>query len=113
MVRKVKKYERILKEFLSEYINDRKSRRDSVYQFITDAEHHHYQVIRNGWDGDRFIHHIVFHFEIKDDAKIWVWVNNTDIELLHELLLLGVPDTDVVVGFYPPSLREMSNLVAA
>ena len=70
-------------------------------------------MIGNGSNGDRFIHYIVFHFEINYDAKIRIWGNNTDIELLHELLFVSVPDTDIVGGFYLPSLSEMSNSVAA
>ena len=113
MVRRIKKYERIISDMLTTYVNERAERKDSTYQLIIDTVHHHYQVIRNGWDNDRFIHHIVFHFEIKADGKIWIWVNKTDVEIDADLIQEGVFPADIVVGFYPAYLRELSNSIAA
>jgi hypothetical protein len=114
MVRRIKRYERLIREMLTDFVEERANRTDSTYQLITDTEHHHYQVIRNGWDGDKFIHHIVFHLEIKSDSKIWIWVNKTDIAIDEDLMDEGVPAEDIVVGFYPSYLRESAeNLTVA
>jgi hypothetical protein len=109
MDRKIKKYERFLRTLLTNYVAERATRKDSTYQLVIDNKNHHLQVIRNGWDDDRLIHHFIFHFEIKSDGKIWIWVNKTDMDLGQELRLKGIPNSDIVLGFHPPYLRDLSD----
>jgi hypothetical protein len=113
MERKIKKYERILIKMLSDYIAKRSNRKDFVYQLVTDTKHHHFQVIRQGWEEDLLIHQFVFHFEVKTDGKIWLWANKTDIDVGQELRLQGVPNSDIVLGFFPPYMREWSDYAVA
>lgn len=111
--KKIKKYERLLQGFLTEYVAERTDRKDLGYQLILDNVRRHYQVILNGFDNHRFVHKILFHFEIKETGKIWIWANETDIEIGILFRLQGVPITDIVLGFFPPHLRELSEYAVA
>jgi XisI protein len=113
MERKIKKYERLLIKLMSNYIQERSPRKGFNYQLITDTKNHHFQVIRNGWDDDLLIHQLIFHFEVKADNKIWLWVNQTDIDVGQVLQLQGVPNSDIVLGFFPPYMREWSDYAVA
>ena len=113
MGRKVKKYEKILIAWLSAYTKDWTSD-EMEYQFVCDTEHHLYQVIRIGFDGDVFRHIIVFYFQIKaDTGKVWLWVNNTDILVTDDLVKLGILPSDIVLGFHPTYVRPYTGFAVA
>ena len=69
-------------------------------------------LFRTGWDGERRMHHCIFHFDIKD-GKIWLQANNTDIEIDLELAEMGITKEEIVVGFHRPSRREYSDFAIA
>jgi XisI protein len=107
--RKIIKHSRLVKTLLTEYVAERAHRNDLNYQLLIDPVHRHYQVILNGWQEHQFVHRILFHLEVKTDAKIWIWVNKTELDIGTVLGLQGVPLTEMVLGFYPVHLRELSD----
>ena len=112
MDRKVEIYDKILSEWLADYVQNWTS--DQIeYQFIHDSAHYHYQVVKIGWDGSVFRHIVIFHFQIKETGKIWIYVNRTDIEIGEELTLLGIPKSDIVIGFQPASIRSYTGYAVA
>ena len=54
-----------------------------------------------GWLRDKTIYGCVIHLDIKNE-KIWLQYNGTEIDIAEELVELGVPKTDIVLGFQPP-----------
>lgn len=100
-------------EILNDYVERRSAHPNFKYELISDTLHHHYQVIRVGWDEQKFLHQVLFHFQIKEDGKIWIWVNKTEVEIDRELLMRGVPATDMVIGFQTPFMRELSGFAVA
>jgi hypothetical protein len=48
------------------------------------------------------------HFDIKDD-KIWIQCNFTDVDIAQELMELGIPREDIVLGFHPAYLRPYTD----
>ncbi len=77
-------------------------------QVIADTERDHYQLVTIGWDKGRFIHHVLFHFDIINE-KIWIQQNWTEAELGEMLQEMGVPKTDIVIGFLPEDARALSD----
>lgn len=73
-------------------------------ELIFDTLHDHYQLMRIGWNGLSRVYHSVIHFDIKND-KIWIQQNMTDVDLAQELLEMGVPKEDIVLGLQPPYKR--------
>ena len=74
-------------------------------QTIFDTERDHYQVLYNGWRHKKRIFGPVLHLDIKD-GKIWIQWNGTEDDIAAELVALGIPKHDIVLGFHTPLLRQ-------
>ncbi|MEY4904822.1 MAG: hypothetical protein RLZZ292_2637 [Bacteroidota bacterium] len=105
MVRKLKKYQSYIETFLEEEAADRTS--SSInWEVVTDTKHHHYQLVETGWYNKKHIYRVLFHLQIKENEKIWLLVNNTDILVAEELVKKGVASSDIVLGFQPENVRQ-------
>ena len=82
-------------------------------QIITDTIHDHYQFVSLGWDGLIFSYSVIFHFDIKPDGKIRIQANNTDRDVAEEFEQMGVPKSDIVIGFQPPQYRPYTGYAVA
>jgi hypothetical protein len=82
-------------------------------QIISDFEHNHYQFVSMGWDGQIFSYSVIYHLDIKPDGKIWIQANNTDRDIAAELEQMGVPKSDIVLGFQPPVFRPYTGYAVA
>jgi XisI protein len=106
---KVKKYQDALVTLLNDYVEFLSGSSSTVKtQAVSDKEHNHFQLLRIGWDDVRyqFVFGVLFHFDIID-GKIWLQFNNTEFMVVDELIELGVPKSDIVLGFNPPNVRKM------
>jgi hypothetical protein len=74
------------------------------YQLVTDTEHDRYQLLDVGWQDLKRIYNCYIHLDIKD-GKIWIQRNMTEADLAQELVELGVPKEDIVLGLHPPYKR--------
>lgn len=75
-------------------------------EIVADTTRNHFQLLMLGWENEhKFFHNTIFHFDIKPDGKIWIQVNNTDIDIGAELVERGVEKSDIVLGFKPARYR--------
>ncbi|MGB7442204.1 MAG: XisI protein [Coleofasciculaceae cyanobacterium] len=109
---KVEKYRDCIKKVLTEYASYKPSYGEVEMQVVFDSEHDHYQVVRVGWDNKQRVYGCPMHLDIKD-GKIWIQQNGTEIDLGEELVNLGVPKDDIVVGFHPPYLRQFTEFAVS
>lgn len=109
---KVKKYQSIILTFLQEQASYRVANADLQNQVIADTERNHFQLVRVGWRKDRFVHVCPFHFDIQG-GKIWIQQNRTDVEVAEALTEMGVPPSDIVIGFLPAEIRAASGFAMA
>jgi len=112
MDEKIKKYQHLLKDFLTEEA-DSKAIPEIEFQVVADEQNNHFQLVETGWFDKRFIHSVIFHFQIKPDGKIWLLANNTDMLVAEELVKRGVPASDIVLGFHPPYIRQHTGFAVA
>ncbi|HOY20375.1 MAG TPA: XisI protein [Haliscomenobacter sp.] len=112
MDKKIKKYQQVLEAFLQEEA-DSKTIPGIEFQMITDTRNNHFQLVETGWFEKQFIHSVIFHFQIKPDGKIWLFANNTDMQVAEELVKRGVPASDIVIGFHPQSVRQFTGFAVA
>jgi XisI protein len=77
------------------------------YQWLFDTERHHYQLLVNGWEGQKRIHGIVVHIEIRD-GLVWVQQDNTDYGVVEALVRLGIPKDKIVLGWQSLLMRKHS-----
>ncbi|QIR39223.1 XisI protein [Tolypothrix sp. PCC 7910] len=98
-------YRQCIQELLTEYSKVPPINEDIEAQRIFDTENEHYQILNVGWDKHRRIYNCVMHLDIKN-GKIWIQRNQTDKLLADELVAMGVPKQDIILGLQPVYARE-------
>lgn len=101
-------YRQRIKALLSQYVSLSKPNEQYESQILFDEAHDHYLWLDVGWDGSKRIYHPVIHFDIKD-GKIWLQENMTDLNPAEELVEMGVPRADIVLGLQPPYKRPYTD----
>ena len=94
------------------YANDRLSNGEIDSQLIFDIERDHYQITNIGWDGNRRVHSCVLHLDIID-GKVWIQHNSTEMAIGSELSKMGILNSDIILGFQAPYLRQYTDFGVA
>lgn len=82
-------------------------------QTITDDKHGQYLLYNNTWLKERRYYGCFLHLEVKDDGKIWIHHDGTELILAEKLLESGVPQQDIVLGFRAPIVRPDTGFAVA
>jgi predicted protein tyrosine phosphatase len=109
---KVAQYRECVQTLLHQYAKDDVSDDEIEVQIIFDTERDHYQWMNVGWQQFNRIYRCIIHFDIKDE-KIWLQQNLTDQNPAEELVEMGVPREDIVLGLQPPYKRQYTEYGAA
>lgn len=105
---KITKYRDCVIKLLTSYTNDDVSDNEVEVQLILDTERNHYQWMNVGWQELNRIYRCVMHFDIKD-GKIWLQQNLTDLNPAEELVEMGIPREDIVLGLQAPYKRQYTD----
>lgn len=105
---KLTQYRQYIQTLLSQYASDDISDEQVEVQLILDTERDHYQWMNVGWQGLNRIYRCVMHIDIKNE-KIWIQQNLTDQNPAEELIKMGVPREDIVLGLQPPYKRPYTD----
>jgi hypothetical protein len=105
-------YRTIIKQILNQYATYKPSHGDIETQTIFDTENDHYQIVSIGWENKHRVYGCSIHIDIKDE-KIWLQTNNTELDIGQDLIKMGVPKENIVVGFQPPYVRSFSGYAIA
>lgn len=100
-------YRNLVQALLTQHAQSKPAYGDIEAELIFDTERDRYQIVHMGWHHQRRIHHAIMHIDIRD-GKIWILHNTTEHDLAVELLEMGVPREDIVLGLYPPELRQFT-----
>ncbi|MBJ7900780.1 MAG: XisI protein [Cyanobacteria bacterium RI_101] len=100
-------YREVIQKILGDY-SERRSDENIESQAIFDLKRDHYQVVNVGWENGKRVYGCVLHLDIKND-KIWLQYNGTEIDIGQELVELGVPKTEIVLGFQAPHRRQYTD----
>ncbi len=79
---------------------------------LFDTARDNYLVLDAGWDGVRRLHHILAHLRLRN-GKIWVEADNTDTKIVQQLLDAGIPKEAIVLAFYSPQKRPLTEFAVA
>lgn len=105
---KIKRYREFIKQILTEH-SPLDSPQDTVQpQLIFDTEGDHYQLSYVGWQGNKRVFGPVMHFDILN-GKIWLQYNGTEDSVAEKLVEMGVPRSDIVIGFHSPFKRQFTS----
>jgi hypothetical protein len=76
-------------------------------ELIFDIQRNRYLVVHIGWEGEKRTYGTMIHVDIKD-GKIWIQRDFTEEGIPNQLVDLGVPKTDIVLGFRAPHIRQFT-----
>lgn len=107
---KIDYYRQCIQKILIKYSNYYPWEKDNniEVQLIFDTERDHYQILELGWDNFYRIYDCVMHLDLKDQ-KIWIQRNTTDLKIAEDLLEMGIPKEDIVLGLQSPYKRQYTN----
>lgn len=109
---KLTDYRNIIKSALSRHA----SQKPSIGQIITtpvfDEHNDNYMVVDMGWDPTGRVHSVILHLHLLNE-KVWIEVDETEGGIAQELLDAGIPKQDVVLGFYRPERRKLTEFAVA
>jgi len=111
-VDKLRHYRNIVKQVLSQHAAYVPSHGQIETIPIFDERHEHYLLLDVGWDRIGRVHATVLHVRLRDD-KVWVERDGTETGIAQELLEAGVPKEDIVLGFYRPERRALTDFAVA
>ncbi len=96
---KMKKYNQILQALILKYASFKPRYTSNEWQPICDQEHGEYLLLKFvlGNDGESKNKYPIFHFRLKN-GKVLIEENNTDSDILSELLDLGIANGDIVMA---------------
>ncbi len=109
---KLEQYRQCIQNLLSNYAAIPIANGEIESQTVFDIQQDRYQVMNVGWDGNRRVHGCALHLDIKD-GKIWVQQNTTELRIAHELVAMGIPKEDIILGFQAPYMREYTGFGVA
>lgn len=104
---KLENYGEIIRKLLIRYMEYKPSYGEVEIDRIFDKENNHYQIISIGWNDQKRIYNPMMHIDIKN-GKIWIQHNTTEVDIALDLMEMGVPKSDIVIGFNTPKMRQLS-----
>jgi hypothetical protein len=109
---KLNSYRRIIEQTLTEIADYIPQDDQSPHKTVFDRNSDSYALIEAGWVENQRIHQFIIHLEIIN-GKVWVQVDNTDLNVTRELERSGIPKSDIVLGFQPPTVRPFTEYAVA
>lgn len=111
---KLSRYRTIVQKILTEYdcLFASTSIEDSENCLVFDEQRDQYLWLHMGWQGKQRLKGMTIHIRIKNE-KIWIEEDWTEEGVATELLSAGVPQEDIVLAFYPPEERYLTEFAVA
>ncbi len=106
------KYREIIKRIIAEYAQFKPAHGDIQIETVFDEARDHYELVHVGWKGNERIHGSVIHLDLVGD-KIWVQHDGTEAGIATELVEAGIPKDKIVLGFYLPRRRQLTDFAVA
>lgn len=104
---KIEEYRQYVQQLLTKYSSYKPAYGDVEVETIFDLERDHYQIVHVGWENKHRVYGCSMHIDIKGE-KVWIQQNRTEVDIADELVAMGVPKEDIVIGFHSPTMRKFS-----
>ena len=109
---KLEDYREKIKQILTTYSQYKPSYGKIEVERVFDVERDHYQIISVGWNNQKRIYGCMMHLDIKNQ-KIWIQQNTTEADIARNLMEMGVPKHDIVIGFHTQKMRQLTDFGVA
>ena len=105
-------YSQILEKVVKRHAQFQPANGNIQTHVVCDREMDEYTVIDSGWnEKGRRIYDVVLHFRLQDGI-VHVERDNTDAEVVRELLESGIAKTDIILAYNALPFQKLENLVA-
>lgn len=109
----VKKHRQIVRRLLHEMALTFRNNSDWEIIEVFDEEHGQYLLFTDGWKGDDRDYGCFIHVEVKEDGKIWLRRDGTDLDFGAQLVDEGISRQQIVLAFFPPIMRMQSDFAVS
>lgn len=109
---RIDNYKAIVKNLLREIMPENNDRPIQTV-LIEDDSRGHYMLYNDGWKGERRIYGCFLHIEVREDGKVWLQHDGTDLIVGQMLLDAGIPKSNIVLGFHAPIVRPDTGFAVA
>jgi hypothetical protein len=105
-------YQSIIQQLFNSYIEFLGETDDIQLETIIDTQNHHYLLVEVGWQNGRRIYGTLLHIDIIDQ-KLWIQQDGTEEGIADELVTLGIPKQQIVLGFKPSDRRRVTEFAVS
>ncbi|MGD2179715.1 XisI protein [Lusitaniella coriacea] len=99
-------YRDIIKRILQNHADYRIALTDGYDSYVLfDDERGQYLVLDTGWNDTQYLHATPIHLSLIGN-KIWIQYDDTEEGIATDLMEVGVPKEDIVLGFRHPKIRQ-------
>jgi XisI protein len=100
-------YRQIIQKIVHRYATINSAQEGVEAIAVCDSISDNYMVIDIGWGKTGRIHSMPIHLRIKNE-KIWLEWDGTDEEIAQQLVDAGISKSDIVLAFYRPERRKIT-----
>ncbi|MEH2039838.1 XisI protein [Nostoc sp.] len=104
-------YQELVKKIIYKYANDQPQEDLENIEIVFDTERDRYLLLYVGWNDEERVYGCPIHISIKD-GKVWIQRDFTEERIANQLVELGVPTTDIVLGFRSPYVRQFTGFAS-
>lgn len=109
---RIEKYRQILESVVKRHAQFQPANGQIQTHAVCDRENDEYMVIDSGWnEKGRRIYDVVVHFRLQN-STVFVERDNTDAEVVRELLETGVEKDDIVLAYNALPYQKLNDLIA-
>jgi hypothetical protein len=110
---KIAKYNKIACDLVEQVAEWSPASKNIETMQAIDKQHGQYLLLSDGWLDDTRIYGPLIHIEVKQDGKVWLRHDGTDLEIGQQLLDAGVAISDLVPAFHDPITRQYAGYAVA
>ncbi len=109
----VEDYRRILQQVVKLHAQFQPANGEIASHAVCNREADDYMVVDSGWnEKGRCIYDVVLHFRLQDGI-VRVGRDNTDAEIIREILQIGIETGDIILAYNALPYQRLNDWIAA
>jgi len=100
-------YRKLVKKVIEQHASEQPEAEANQAHIVFDTEQDSYLLLYVGWRDEERLYGCPIHIDIQDE-KIWIQRDFTEEGIANQLAEMGVPKTDIVLGFRSPYVRQFT-----
>lgn len=105
-------YRKLIRQILLRHAENAPSLGEVESLPVFDEVNDHYFLIDFGWNRTGRVYSVILHLRIKD-GKVWIERDGTEEGIAYELTEAGIPPDAIVLAFYRPERRAITEFAVA